>query len=91
MLTNDGQGAVTEAWAAVAGAPQWAEYVPMMGLERFEAGKLEGVTSLNLRIRRFTTLTTKHRIIHGSKTYKIKGISDFGREGDMLLSCEEVV
>lgn len=90
-ISQDGHGAPTESWAAVTGAPAWAQYMPIRGIERIEAGKLENVSNLKLRIRRFSTLTTKHRVVHGSKTYKIHGIEDNYRDGDMVLHCEEVV
>ena len=36
---KSGTGATTESWAVVSGAPEWAEYIPLRGNERIEAGK----------------------------------------------------
>lgn len=90
-LTSDGMGDSTKTWAAVSGSPKRAEYIPLRGLERVEAGKLESVTVFKLRIRRFSTMSTAYQITHNSKTYRITGIEDYNRDGDMVLHCAEVV
>ena len=89
-LVSDGMGGSTETWATVSGAPTRAEYIPVRGLERIEAGKLSMVTVFKLRIRRYSALDTSYRIIHNSKTYRITGIEDFHREMEMVLHCSEV-
>ena len=89
--STDTMGAETETWAEVKGAPRRAEYIPMRGLERMEAGKLASVTLFKLRIRRYADLDTAHRVIHGDKTYRIVGIEDYHRSGDMVLHCAEVI
>lgn len=86
----DSMGAPTETWTTVSGAPTWAQYIPVRGMERIEAGKLEAVSPVKLRIRRWSSLTTRHRVLHGSKTYRILGIEDNQRDGDMVLHCDEV-
>jgi len=90
-LTSDGMGGSTEVWSAVSGSPKRAEYIPIRGLERIEAGKVESTTIFKLRIRRFSTMSTTYRITHNSKTYRVTGIEDFHRDGDMILHCAEVV
>lgn len=89
--TEDGTGSVTESWTAVSGSPKRAEYIPIRGVERMEAGKLGMVTMFKLRIRRYADLDTSHRITHGGKTYRITGVEDYQREGDMVLHCAEVL
>lgn len=83
-------GSPTETWATAAGAPLWAEMIPLRGVERIEAGKLEAATEVKFRIRRWSSLTSKHRIIHSGRTYRITGIEDNGRAGDMVVHCSEV-
>ncbi len=90
-VTQDGMGASVEAWATVSVAPTRAAYIPLRGLESLEAGKLESSTLFKLRIRRYSSMDTKHRVIHNGKTYRITGIEDYHRDGDMVLHCAEVV
>ena len=90
-LTSDGMGGSTETWAAVSNSPKRAEYIPIRGLERIEAGKIESTTIFKLRIRRFSTMSTAYKITHNSNTYRVTGIEDFHRDGDMILHCAEVV
>lgn len=90
MLADDGMGSPTETWATVTGAPTWAEVMPLRGLERIEAAKVEASTTVKLRIRRFASLTTANRVLHGSRTYNIRAIEDYHRAGDMVLHCEEI-
>ena len=86
----DAMGATTETWAAISGTPEWAEIMPLRGLEHIEAGKVTGKTPVKMRIRRYSALTEKERLVHGSDTYRILSIEDYRREGDMVLHCEKV-
>ena len=88
---QDGMGGETQSWATAIGSPTFAQYMTLRGMERIEAGKLESVTEFKLRIRRWATLDTSYRITHGGKTYRITGIEDNHRQGDMVVHCAEVV
>jgi head-tail adaptor len=90
-LVDDGMGDVTETWAALSGSPKWAEYIPLRGLERIEAGKLAIVTEMKLRIRRDTSITSACQVVHKTKTYRITGVEDNQRDMDMVLNCAEVL
>jgi SPP1 family predicted phage head-tail adaptor len=90
-VTVDGLGATSYSWAALTKAPTWAEYVPLRGTERIEAGKLTATTEFKLRIRRDTRVTSACRVTHGGKTYRITGVEDNHREGSMVLHCAQVV
>ncbi len=87
-LTEDGMGSSVETWAAVSGAPTWAQYIPLRGLERITAGQVAGSTEFKLRIRRWASLTSAHRIIHNGNTCEILGIEDNFRDGDMVVHCK---
>jgi len=89
-LTGDGMGGSTETEVTLANAPRWAEYVPVRGIERIEAGKLEAVTEMKLRVRRDSRINSTCKIIHGGKTYRVTGVEDNLRAGDMVLHCAEV-
>ena len=89
--TDDGMGDVTETWSKVSESPTRAEYIPLRGLERIEAGKLAMVTTMKLRIRRNTNVTSACRVEHKTKTYRITGVEDNQRDMDMVLLCSEVL
>ena len=86
-VSADGMGASTESFATASGAPLWAQYIPVRGMERLEAGKMESGTEFKLRIRRWAAMTTKHRVVHNSLNCEVLGIEDNHRDGDMVLSC----
>lgn len=89
--TSDGMGGVTQSETILSDAPKWACYIPLRGIERIEAGKLEIVTEMKLRIRRDTRVDATCTVTHGSKTYRITGIEDNQRDGDMVLHCAEII
>lgn len=93
--TTDDMGGTSESWAKVSGSPTRAEYILLSGIEqnaeRVNAGKLESVTKFKLRIRRFSAMSTEYQVTHNSNTYKITGIVDGLRSGEMILFCAEVV
>lgn len=90
-ISNDGMGASTESYSTVSGAPTWAEYIPLKGLERIEAGRVSEKEQFKLRIRRYSALTKTHKVLYGGKNYEIVDIEDNHRSGDMVLFCREAV
>jgi len=88
---QDGMGATAETWSDLSGAPCRAEYIPLRGTERIEAGKLEMKTEFKLRVRRDVRIDSSCRVTHGGKTYRITGVEDYQRAGDMVLHCAEVL
>jgi SPP1 family predicted phage head-tail adaptor len=87
----DGMGAITETWSTVTDAPKWAQYIPLRGTERIEAGKMTSKAVSKIRIRRYASLTPAHRVVHSGATYQITGIEDNPRDGDMVLWLEEIL
>lgn len=88
---GDGMGSPTESYATVTGAPTWAEYIPLRGLERIEAGRVSEREQFKLRIRRYSSLTRAHRVVYGGKNYEILDIEDGLRNGYQVLFCREAV
>jgi SPP1 family predicted phage head-tail adaptor len=88
---TDGMGSPTESYATVTGAPTWAEYLPLKGLERIEAGKVSEKEQFKLRIRRWSSLTRAHRVVYNAKNYEIIDIEDGKRDGYQVLFCREAV
>ncbi len=81
-------GSTVESWAAVSGSPTWCQYIPLRGLERITAGQVVGSTEFKLRIRRWSALSSAHRVIHNGNTCEILGIEDNHRDGDMVVHCK---
>ncbi len=89
-VAQDAFGTPTETWAAVAGSPTRAQYMPLRGSEAEEVQKRTSNTVFKLRIRRWSGLTPKHKIIVKGMTADITSIEDYGRKGDMILWMEVV-
>jgi SPP1 family predicted phage head-tail adaptor len=89
--STDGMGGTTESWAATEDSPKRAERMPLRGQEMLEVGTLRAKTPVKWRIRRWSSLTSKHRIKHDSRYYKILAIEDYYRQGrDMVVWTEEI-
>lgn len=85
---SDGQGGQTETWADV--ATVWASINPMSDYEKFQAQQLQTNTTHKLTIRYRTGLTTKHRVLFGTRIFNIKGIVNPGEANFFLnLKCIE--
>ena len=88
-ISNDGMGASSETYATVSGAPTWAEYIPLKGLERIEAGRVSEKEQFKLKIRRYSAITKTHKVLYGGKNYEIVDIEDGKRDGFQILFCKE--
>jgi SPP1 family predicted phage head-tail adaptor len=86
-VTFDGMGASVESYATAAGSPAWAEYIPLRGLERIEAGKLSEKEEFKLKVRRWAGLTRDHRVVYAGQNHKIIDIEDGKRSGYMVITC----
>lgn len=85
---SDGQGGISETWADV--ATVWASIEPMSDYERFQAQQLQTNTTHKVMIRYYSGLTTKHRLLFGSRVFNIKGILNLNEENAfMQLKCVE--
>src|SRR5665213_2864274 len=86
--TPDGQGGFTEAWADV--ATVWASINPAKGWEKMQAMQLQTPITHKLVIRYRTGLTTKHRLLFGTRIFNIKEILNPGESNFSLnLQCVE--
>jgi SPP1 family predicted phage head-tail adaptor len=89
-LTPDGMGSGAESWATIAGGSVWAEILPLRGVEAIQAGQLEAKLSHKVRIRYLAGVTAKHRILFGSRVFKIHEVRNLEERGVMLeLMCED--
>lgn len=75
VLTSDGQGGSTEAWADIASVPTvWAQVKPKSAKEQFFAQKIDPDVTHEIVIRWRDDLNPKMRIVHEGRVFQIKGI-----------------
>lgn len=88
--TSDGMGGFTEAWATYTTA--YAEIKPVKGEEALEHKKLEHGLVHRIWIRYQPGITTKMRIVWGSRTMKIIGLRNPDERNKMLeIIADELV
>lgn len=74
VLTPDGLGGFSSAWSSVSGMGSVpAHIMPLSSKEQLDAMKLESVITNKIRIRYRAGITSKHRIVFGSRIFNIKG------------------
>lgn len=83
-------GEPNETWVAV--ATVWASVEPLQGREYWAQQQIQSEVSIRLRIRYRSGLTTKMRVVYGSKIFDIKSIIDPQEKHEELqLMCSEGV
>lgn len=88
--TRDSTGGVDESWETF--ATVWASKAHMTSREFFAAQKSNAETTDLFIIRYRDSITTKMRVLFGSRTYDIIGANDpDGRRRELHLLCKEVV
>lgn len=69
---SDGQGGFTESWAT--DATVWAYVRPVKGYEKYQAQQVQTPVTHKITIRYRTGVTTKQRILFGSRVFNIKEV-----------------
>jgi SPP1 family predicted phage head-tail adaptor len=87
--TADGQGGFTESWATV--IEPWAKIRPFSSKEKFFAGQVRAGVTHEVTLRYSSSVTTKGRILWGSRVFDIKGMLNIDERNEKLvLECAEV-
>ena len=74
VLTPDGLGGFSSVWSSASGLSSVpAQIMPLSSREQLDAMKLESVITNKIRIRYRAGITSKHRIVFGSRIFNIKG------------------
>jgi SPP1 family predicted phage head-tail adaptor len=90
-LTDDGMGSPTESWATVPGGTVRAEIWTLKGDERMTADSLGASVTHRVRMRFFPGLTTAHRLLFGTRIFRIRFVNDVDQRGKQhVLDCVEV-
>jgi SPP1 family predicted phage head-tail adaptor len=81
--SSDSQGGQTETWATF--ATVWASLEPVSGNEKYQAMQLQTPISHKLMIRYLSGLTTKHRVLYGSRIFVIKEVINVKEENAYMM------
>lgn len=81
--TPDGSGGVARSFSDVAAV--WAEVVPLSARERMQAGATGVSVTHRIRIRHRDDVTTRHRLRHGTRSFRIAALRDAESTGRFLL------
>lgn len=86
---QDTQGGLTESWAN--GNTVWASIETLYGRELMYARQSESQATCLIRMRYDATITERHRLLFGTRTFGIESINNVDeRNAEMVLSCREL-
>ena len=81
-------GDVSQSWSTV--TTVWASIEPLKAREAFEAQQTKTRVSHRVEIRYISGVTTKHRLVYGSRTLNINSVLNPGERNERLvLVCTE--
>lgn len=87
-LSDDGRGGKTSSWGTH--ATLWARVTPVSAREAFAAGQMQGAITHRVVSRYATGLSTKMRIVWGSRTFLITGWRNIEEDRRILqIDCVE--
>lgn len=90
----DNEGGYTEAWTNLSPGTVWAAIQPATArdLERRVASTVQASASHLVTIRFHSGVTTKTRILFGTRIFNVTGITNPDEKNEaLILACEEVV
>lgn len=89
--TRDSKGGITQTWATF--STVWASVEPLVGKEYFSSKQVNAETSIKIRIRYLTNVTSKMRVKFGSRIFEIVSPPIDIREGnrEIVLMCKEQI
>ena len=83
-------GEITSTWATF--AEVWAAIEPIKGAESFRSQHVHAEATTQIRIRYLASVTTKMRVLFGTRIFKIESIVDpKERIRELMLMCVEEV
>ena len=86
----DTGGGDVPTWAAITNGERPADVRPVSGTERNDASQLQHVVSHKITTRYVSGVTTKHRVLFGSRIFDIIDVINWGeRSRDLSLMCLE--
>lgn len=88
--TRDIVGGLVESWATT--ATLWAKVEPMSARESWYRQQMNASASWKVSIRYRSGVTSKQRIVWGTRTFEVRGVTDpDNRRRYLELACDEIV
>lgn len=79
----DGQGGFTDSWATY--LQTWAKFEQLSQREAYYAQQMESPAQYRFTMRYRAGVTTKHRILYGSRTLNITRVDNVNEAGVLLV------
>jgi SPP1 family predicted phage head-tail adaptor len=87
---QDATGYPVKTWGTL--ATVWAMVLPLQGRELVAAQQAQSESTVHIRTRYLSGVTTKDRILFGTRVYEINGIVNPGeRNIELQFLCKEVL
>ncbi len=88
--SRDAAGKTSQSWSTAASVR--AAFISHTGREFVQAQQIQAEMTHMVRIRHYSGLTTKHRLLFGSRVLGILSIDHrFERGREMIIQCKEAV
>lgn len=86
--TKAASGAVAKEWEPFA-TGLWANFKGLNGAESFAAGEYLTESFYRVIVRPITGITTKMRLVYGSRTFDILSVDDMGSRSEVWMRVKE--
>jgi SPP1 family predicted phage head-tail adaptor len=80
--TADGQGGYSDAWSTF--ATLWAKIEQVSGKEAYQAMQIESPAVYKMTIRYIAGVTTKHRVLFGTRTFNINRVNNINEADEYI-------
>ncbi len=88
--TQSAIGEVTTTWQLM--ATVWAGITPLVGAELYRLKSVDAKISVKVRIRYIAGISTKMRLLYGSRVLNILSIVNIReKDKEIVLMCEEIL
>lgn len=89
-VTRDAGGGAVETWSDITDGERPGKVRPAGSRERFAGMQLQEEVTHEIKIRYLSTVTTRHRVLFGSRVFSIQSVIDWNEEHrEMSLFCTE--
>jgi SPP1 family predicted phage head-tail adaptor len=89
-ITRDAGGGAVDTWATVTDGTRPAEVRPISSGERFSDQQLQEVVTHRISCRWLSGITTKHRILFGTRAFDIQSVINWSeRDRELTMFCVE--
>lgn len=87
--SRDAIGGEVQTWGPLAGV--WARVEPMSSSEQWRRQQMQASAAWKITIRWRADVTTKHRVVWGTRVFLVKGVTNSDeRKRFLVLACDEM-